>query len=222
MENFDLNKLYYDKDGTKLYGHDMVRLAINHLFIKQRTGVIKLSIWSVIIGSALFLYLYLLFSPSINGKIVGQTSYLLKVMPDWLVVVSILLGILGALWALFSLIHLIKHSIGYVLFASSDEFKKRSIGLNNYKNALRKMSSTAKKQLIDKAKQTILNTPNIRQAFERQHEKLSSAISSVNQTANNISQATNNMAYTAHQQIYSGFDSLNFGNNNNNKNNSII
>jgi hypothetical protein len=84
------------------------------------------------------------------------------------------------------------------------------------------MSSIAKKQLIDKAKQTILNTPHIRQDFERQFKKLSALNSAINQTTNNASQATNSMAYTAHQQIYSGFDSLNFGNNNNNKNNSII
>ncbi len=210
MENFDLNKLYYDKDGTKLYGHDMVRLAINHLFIKQRTGFLKFCIWSIIGGFLAFFQSYLLY------------LYDVKNLPGILFPISFLLAVIGILWALYFLLQLIIQSISYVVFANSDDFKRRSIGLDNYTEASKKMSSVAKSQLIHKAKQTIINTPHIRQDFERQHESLSAAVGAVNQTANNASQASSNMAYIAHQQIYSGFDSLNFGNNNNNKNNSWI
>jgi|LauGreDrversion4_2_1035121.scaffolds.fasta_scaffold80883_2 hypothetical protein len=209
MENFDLNKLYYDKDGTKLYGHDMVRLAINHLFIKQRTGFLKFCFWSVIGGFLAFFQSYLMY------------VYNIKITSAILSNASFFIAIVGILWGACFSILLIIHGISYSFFMNSDEFKQKVAGLDYYKRAFKKMSSTAKKQLIDKAKQTILNTPHIRQNFERQFKRLSALNSAINQTTNNASQATSNMAYTAHQQIYNGFDSLNFGNNNN-KNNSII
>lgn len=203
MENFDLNKLYYDKDGTKIYGHDMVRLAINKLFINQRTGFLKFCMCAVVIGALLFL----------------QCVYLN--IPESIAAFSLLFALIGLICGASAIIHFIIHSGSYVVFINSDEFKKRSIGLDCYKKAFKKMSSLAKSQLIHKAKQTILNTPHIRQDFNRQLNNLSALSGAINQTANSASQTVNNMAYTAHQQIYTGFDAINFGNSNN-KNNNLI
>jgi hypothetical protein len=209
MEQFNLNKLYYDKDGVKLYGHDMLRLAINSLFIKQRTGIIKFSIWSVIIGFLAFLQSYLLY------------IYNVKIPSGFISNGSFFIAVLGIMWAVINLIPLLIHSVKYIIFSYSEEFKKRSCGLPTYKTTLKKMSHVEKASLIKLAKAKIMNTPSIYSEFARQHNKLSAVNNAINQTTHKASQTATNMAYTGQQQIYTGFDAINFGNNNN-KNNSVI
>lgn len=213
MENFDLNKLYYDKDGVKLYGHDMLRLAINHLFIKQRTGVLKYYFWSVFLGIIGFIQFYFIFSPAGNVN--------LNTLPFWAGVLSGFICFIGVISSVVGAIPLLIYGVSFLSFTQTHEYKKRSSNLNFYHSAYRFLRKETQRQLICKAKQTILNTTHIRQEFERQYKKLSAVVTAVNQTTSNISPVTNSMAYTAHQQVYSGFDSLNFGNNNN-KNKSMI
>jgi hypothetical protein len=180
-----------------------VRLAINHLFIKQRTGFLKFCFWAIIIGTLLFL----------------QCVYL--ELPESMAAFSILFAFIGLVCGASAIIHFLIHFGSYVIFINSDEFKRRSTSLSYYKKSFRKLSSLARKQLIDQAKQTILNTPQIRQDFDRQLRNLSALNGAINQTSNNASQTANRMAYTAHQQVYNSFDAISFGNSNN-KNNNII
>ena len=204
MEQFNLNKLYYDKDGVKLYGHDMLRLAINKLFFRQRTLALKVFSWVLVIGAIVFYQFFFL-----------QTyKYIDNFFYD-------ILCICASVAAVYSVIFLVVNGSSYFIFSNSEEFKRRTQGLPIYKKAFKKMSYIEKDSLIKQAKETIMNTPSIRKDFERHHNQLTALNNAINQTTHNASQTATNMAYTGQQQIYSGFDAINFGNNNN-KNNSII
>jgi|LauGreDrversion4_2_1035121.scaffolds.fasta_scaffold1171430_1 hypothetical protein len=129
MENFDLNKLYYDKDGTKLYGRDMEMLAINKLFIGQRTFSLKVFSWIFLIGAITF-YQFFFFE---TYKYIDSFFY------D-------ILCFCASIAAIYALLVLITHGGSYLMFSNTEEFKKRSTGLDSYKSAFKKMSSVAKNQ----------------------------------------------------------------------------
>ncbi|MBK2123712.1 hypothetical protein [Fangia hongkongensis] len=205
MEQFDLNKLYYDKNGVKLYGHDMLRLAINKLFFRQRTLALKVFTWVFIISSFVF-YQYAFLE---TYQYTDNLPFVVTVLVD---IISFICAPLAAIYAVF---FLLIHGISYLIFTGTDEFRKRSNGLSTYKKSFRKMTPYERDSLINIAKETIMNTPSIRKDFQRQFNKLSALNNSLNQSAHNVSQTTTYMAYTGQQQVYTGFDTINCSNNNN-------